>query len=124
MARIMTVDDSRLVRSIITASLGEAGYETVEAENGKEAMELLEQLDKEDAQIDLMFLDVNMPEMGGLEVVEQVKNDTRYEDVIILMVTTMNEMETVIDAINLGVSGYIKKPFKESSIVEALGKVL
>ena len=41
MARIMTVDDSRLVRSIITASLSEAGYETVEAENGKQAMELI-----------------------------------------------------------------------------------
>ena len=56
MARIMTVDDSRLVRSIITASLGEAGYETVEAENGKEAMELLAE-----NPVDLILLDVMMP---------------------------------------------------------------
>ena len=58
MTKIMTVDDSRLVRSIIAAALGEHGYETVEAENGEQALELL----KTDS-FDLVLLDVMMPVM-------------------------------------------------------------
>ena len=117
MARIMTVDDSRLVRSIITASLGEAGYETVEAENGKQAMELLAE-----APVDLILLDVMMPVMDGPTMLATLR--AADNEVPVILLTSKTETSVIARCMQHNLTDYIVKPVKTDELTMKVGKVL
>ena len=117
MARIMTVDDSRLVRSIITASLGEAGYETVEAENGKQAMELLAE-----APVDLILLDVMMPVMDGPTMLASLR--AADNEVPVILLTSKTETSVIARCMQHNLTDYIVKPVKTDELTMKVGKVL
>lgn len=120
--KVLCADDSGIMRRIIRDSVDVLGYDFLEAKNGREAMELL---DQNLSEVVLMILDWNMPEMTGIEVLEKVKSDPRYQNIPVMMVTTESERENVIRAIKTGAKHYVTKPFTHedltTKILECLG---
>ncbi len=119
--RIITVDDSSTMRRIIKNTLKRIGYgdEILEAENGKEALEILENTD-----VDLIITDWNMPVMDGLTFVKKVRANKKFDDVPIIMVTTEAAKEDIITALKAGVNNYIVKPFTPQVLKEKIEAVM
>ena len=113
--RALVIDDSRTVRAIIGKILREAGLEVIEAANGREGLERLQQLGAE-----LVLVDWNMPEMDGLEFIRAVRADRTYDAVRIMMVTTETEQEQVIRALDAGANEYLMKPFTKEVLIAKL----
>lgn len=111
------MDDSRLVRSIITASLEEAGYETVQAENGKEAIDLLKS-----EPVDLILLDVMMPVMDGPTMLAELRGSGNQVPVILL--TSKTETSVIARCMQHNLTDYIVKPVKTDELSVKVHKVL
>jgi two-component system chemotaxis response regulator CheY len=114
--RALIIDDSRSMRSILGRMLTGLGFEVVEAGNGKEALQRLE----EPGKFDLALVDWNMPEMNGFEFVRAVRAKQTYDGVLLMMVTTETEMENVVRALAAGANEYVMKPFTKEVILEKL----
>lgn len=115
--RALVVDDSKAMRLILAKMLKEVGFDEVyEAEHGREALELLDQIDN----VELMLVDWNMPEMNGFDFVCAVRSDNTYDNVLVMMVTTETEMSQVVKALEAGVNEYVMKPFTKEVILEKL----
>ena len=112
----LVVDDSRAMRMILSRIMRELGFETYEAENGQEALELLQQV----GSIDLALVDWNMPVMNGLEFILAVRSNPRYADTRILMVTSETDLGNVTEALAAGADEYAMKPFDRSMIIDKL----
>lgn len=118
---MLIVDDSSTMRRIIKNTLLRLGYTNVlEAGNGIEALEVLDQ----NHDIGVLITDWNMPEMNGLELVRKTRSDERFLDIPIIMVTTEGGKAEVITAIKAGVNNYIVKPFTPQVLKEKLEMVL
>lgn len=119
--KLVVVDDSSTMRRIIKNTLIRLGYTDIyEGEDGVKGWEAL------DANPDtgMLITDWNMPEMNGLELVQKVRADARFEDLPIIMVTTEGGKAEVITALKAGVNNYIVKPFTPQVLKEKLGAVL
>lgn len=119
MKKALVVDDSSTVRSIISKMLSSKGFSAVQADNGKEALAVLEQ----NKDISLALVDWNMPVMNGIEFVRQARRDHTYQAMKIIMVTTETEMTQVMSALEAGVDEYIMKPFTKEIFEEKLSMV-
>lgn len=121
--RMMTVDDSSVVRKIIRAASGVLEYELEEAESGLEALEILE---KFDGKIDLILLDWNMPGMNGYELLQKIKSTPKYKNIPVMMVTTEGQKENIVMAVKAGAAHYMTKPFAMEDLIkrilECMGK--
>jgi two-component system chemotaxis response regulator CheY len=115
--RVLCVDDSRATRNIIRCAVDLLNFEFLEASNGREAMELLEQ---EKEGIDLVLLDWNMPEMDGITLLKILKADPRFQKIPVTMVTTEVERHKVIEAIGAGAHNYVMKPFTQENLIEKI----
>jgi len=121
-ARVLIVDDSSVMRKIVGRSLRQAGLEIVElleASNGSEALTLV----KENS-LDLILSDINMPLMDGLEFVRQLRCVETARRVPVIMITTEAGEAHVVQALSLGASGYIRKPFTAEQIKERVMPLL
>lgn len=116
--KILSVDDSAIIRKIIRSGVELLDFELVEAADGYEALELLSQPEEE---IGLILLDWNMPGMDGLTFLQKVKSELALKDIPIMMVTTESEKESIIIAIQAGAINYLVKPF---TIEELMKKIL
>jgi len=120
--KIRTLYDSRIIRKIIKGVISTLEYETVEADCGSAAMELL---GKANGEIALVLLDWNMPGMNGLEVLQAIKADEGLKEIPVMMVTTEAEKSNIVKAIQNGAANYLTKPFQQeelvSKIMECLG---
>lgn len=116
--KILSIDDSVIIRKIIRSGVELLEYEMLEASDGIEALELLEQSSEE---VGLILLDWNMPGMDGLVFLEQVKHTQSLQAIPIMMVTTESEKENIIKAIQAGAINYLVKPF---TIEELMKKIL
>lgn len=120
MKQVLVVDDSATLRRMVMASLrGAQGLAFHEAGNGLEAIERLAL-----APVDLMILDLNMPDMHGLEVVKFVRAHERYRDLPIIVLTTRGDQESREAALACGASIYLTKPFTPESLVEQARQLL
>ena len=117
MSKIMIVDDSRTIRTIIRRILLELGYEVCEAGNGVEALRVFEV--EKDA-VKLLLVDWNMPEMNGFELLKQLRQNPELSWLKIVMVTTETEMDHMASALEAGADEYIMKPFTKDILVEKL----
>ena len=122
--RILVVDDSEDWRDLTEAALLTAGYKHVStAESAAHAYEklgLIVPTHDRNAAADLIVLDVMMPEIDGIEACAQIRNDARYADVPVIMVTAAHDMESLSSAFIAGATDYITKPFNR---VELLARV-
>jgi two-component system, chemotaxis family, chemotaxis protein CheY len=115
--RAIVIDDSRAIRMILRRIVGQAGFEVLEAEDGKEAIEILAGLD---AAPELALIDWNMPNMNGLEFVSAARADKRLRDMSLVMVTTESEQSQVARALAAGAHEYVIKPFTSDALLEKL----
>ena len=112
----LIVDDSSVMRKIVERSLRQAGEELVrvfEAANGQEALDSIRA-----NPVDLIFSDINMPTMDGLEFVRQLKIQQLGVGIPIVMITTEGSESNVVEAISNGARGYIRKPFTTDQVKE------
>ncbi|MEG1805845.1 MAG: EAL domain-containing protein, partial [Clostridia bacterium] len=107
MPRVLVVEDKLINRKMLRKILSN-DYECVEAENGKEALAVLE---KSFNTIDIVILDLQMPIMTGVEFLEVVKDDTRFNQIPIIIATTSEDLEVEHHALELGAIDYISKPY-------------
>lgn len=110
--KILLADDERSLRELLRVLFEGAGYEFIEAEDGKNA---LEQIKK--SKPDLIILDVNMPKMNGFQVLEHIKKDSKTRDIPVVMLTTRAEQEDIETGMELNADQYIPKPFDSKKIL-------
>lgn len=114
--KALVIDDSRAIRMIIARQLSSLGFTTVEASDGREALQAVASA----GPFDVALVDWNMPVMNGLEFVRAIRRDRAYDEMAIMMVTTESEQSQVLAAIEAGASEYLMKPFSPESIEEKL----
>lgn len=119
---ILVVDDSRTARAFIKKALQLAGIDIgalFEAENGRLALEVLHE-----RWIDLVLADINMPEMTGVEMVQQMRQDGLMQTVPVVIVSTERSATRIAELKAAGVRDYINKPFTPENIKETVDRIL
>jgi two-component system chemotaxis response regulator CheY len=112
---VLVVDDSSTVRQQVSLALKQAGFATLEAADGREAIATIES----NRNIDMVVCDVNMPHVNGLEMVERVKAKPDHAKLPILMLTTEGQPSLIRRAREAGAVGWIVKPFDANQLVQA-----
>lgn len=107
--RLLIVDDNKVNRLLLSRSVELLGHKAEVAENGKIAMEMLQ-----DAAFDLLLLDIEMPEMDGFEVLEAIQNDPNLRDLPVIVTSSLEGLENVVRCIELGAQDYIPKPVNKT----------
>ena len=107
--KILVVDDERLIRNVIREYLENEKYEVLEAENGFDALRVLET-----NKVDLIILDIMMPRMDGFETLKEIR---KTKDTPVIMLSAMKEEEDKLSSFNLGVDDYVTKPFSPKELV-------
>jgi two-component system chemotaxis response regulator CheY len=117
---ILIVEDSATTRALIRAVIEELGeFETVEASSGFEALKMLPQ-----QEYDLIITDINMPDINGLELINFVRNNPRYNHIPIIIVSTERSEEDKKRGMALGATAYVTKPFKSLELQEIIKKTI
>lgn len=115
---VLIVDDSAAIRKILLRVLRQADVpvgEVYEAGDGLEALETLKS-----QKVGLVLSDINMPNMDGLQLLGQLRSRHEYKYLPVVMITTEGSQNKVLEAINLGAAGYVRKPFTAEQIKEKL----
>ncbi len=119
--KLFVVDDSLMARKVIKTVAGALGFETIEAQDGIEALEMLPNIYSE---ISLILLDWNMPGLSGYDVLVKIRENDLYAQLPIMMVTTEGQKSHIVAAIRAGANNYLTKPFTadelESKLMECL----
>jgi two-component system chemotaxis response regulator CheY len=119
---ILIVDDSLPMRAVLKKTVKASGFnvgQIYEAANGKEALQILKQ-----EWMDLVLSDYNMPEMNGIELIEEMKKDEVFRTIPVVIVTTEGSRERIEWFMKMGVSEYIKKPFTPEEIRSKLNHIV
>ena len=111
MTKIMIVDDEFDIRLVLTMTLEDSGYEVDQAVNGSEALANVRSINP-----DLVLLDINMPEMDGFQVLEQLKAFRDTADIPVLMISARSRPRDREDALFMGAVDYITKPWSEGEL--------
>lgn len=120
--RVLIMDDSSVMRKIIERALRQSGIESLvvyEACSGVEGLEVLRS-----KQVELILSDINMPSMDGLEFLRQVRIQNLADGVPVVMITTESSEEHVMQAIQAGARGYLRKPFTPDQVRERVAPLL
>ncbi|MDD2804049.1 MAG: response regulator [Elusimicrobiales bacterium] len=110
--KILIADDDDDLRDLVEMVLGSAGYTVLANNNGKRAWETLQ---KEGA--DLAVLDINMPEMDGLELLDLIRNDDRFKEMPVMLLTARKGMDERAKGLERGADDYLTKPFDNDELV-------
>ncbi|PLX76923.1 MAG: hypothetical protein C0615_06020 [Desulfuromonas sp.] len=116
--KVLIVDDSKLVRTILAAPLDEAGYEVSEATNGEEALRLISEQPP-----NMLITDLNMPGMNGIDLIKEVRKDSINRFMPILMLTGEDDEAVKKAGREAGVSGWIAKPVRPEKILAVVNMV-
>ncbi|MEM6471453.1 MAG: response regulator [Planctomycetota bacterium] len=115
--RTLIIDDSKAMRRILGKIMTNLGFEISEAENGRKGLECLL---ADEAGFDVILVDWNMPEMTGLEFIEDVRSRDEYANQKLVMVTTETEPARMVRALMAGVDEFVMKPFTPEILFEKL----
>ena len=115
--KILVTDDSKLIHKMFEVLLRQ--YKLVHAHDGLEALQCL----GNHADIDLILLDINMPRMSGLEFLNQIKSDTMFKDIPVVIISTEGKEEDTLRGLEAGASAYIKKPFGNQELLEVIQRL-
>ncbi len=110
--KIMVVDDSESVRKFVSSFLKKHGYETIEAKDGKQALELINE-----NEIDLLITDLQMPKMNGFKLSENIRSLEKYKDLPIIILTAQVGKKQEQKSEAVGANAFISKPFKEDDLI-------
>lgn len=110
---ILVVDDCRTTRKIISLYLDGAGYKTIMAANGVEAVEKLIR-----TKVDFIITDLNMPQMDGIELTRWIRSNATFKDIPLVILTTEQDDLSRIKGINTGASAYLTKPITRERLID------
>lgn len=119
---ILIVDDSKLVPAVIKQTLEMVQIETdscYQAKNGQEGLEILR-----NHKIDLVFSDIHMPIMDGVEMIDTMRKDETLKDIPVIVVSSEGSQQRIDYLKNIGIKSFIQKPFTPESISEAIETVM
>lgn len=119
---LLIVDDSSIVRKVFRRALDMTDVQLgslFEAENGQQALEILER-----EWVDLIFLDINMPVMNGVEFLSALRQSDQRGSTPVIIVSTEGSKERKEQILEQGISGYLRKPVSPEELVEAIHQVL
>jgi CheY-like chemotaxis protein len=103
---LLVVDDNETNRDLLARHLERQGHTVAVAENGRQALEMIQR-----DRFDLVLLDVIMPEMNGYQVLQRLKSDEAWRDIPVIMISALDEMDSVVRCIKMGAEDYLPKPF-------------
>ncbi|MGA2501218.1 MAG: response regulator, partial [Tepidisphaeraceae bacterium] len=106
MAKILAVDDARDVLALLTRYLGGQGYEVITAQNGAEALSVLPF-----ERPDVVLMDVDMPEMDGIEACRRIKANEQFQAIPVIMLTAKTSDDDIVRGLDAGADDYVSKPF-------------
>lgn len=115
---IMIVDDSSSVRDVVSIALKGAGYDVIEASDGKDALAKLN-----GQKVHLIVSDVNMPNMDGISLVKEVKQHPQYKFIPIMMLTTESQDAKKEEGKEAGAKAWLVKPFQPPALLSAVAKL-
>ena len=116
MNKILVIDDEPIVRTSCERTLAPEGYDVTSAASGKEGLEMLEK-----ETFGLVLLDLKMPDMDGIEVLDHIKN--KWPDTKVVMVTGYSTVDTAVQALRFGAFNFIEKPFTPDTLLKAVKEV-
>ncbi|MDX1678796.1 response regulator [Arsukibacterium sp.] len=116
---ILVVDDSSSVRQVVGIALKGAGYEVIEASDGKDALSKLT-----GQRVHLIISDVNMPNMDGITFVKEVKKLPAYKFTPIIMLTTESQESKKLEGQAAGAKAWVVKPFQPAQMLAAVSKLV
>lgn len=117
--KIMIIDDSASIRQVVNLTLKKAGYDVVEASDGKDALAKLNG-DK----LNLIVCDVNMPNMDGISFLKELKTNPKYKFTPVVMLTTESQETKKQEGKAAGARAWVVKPFKPEQMLEAISKLV
>ena len=115
---VLIVDDSATVRKVVKRTISQAGFVIdafIEARNGLDALEQLQQITPS-----LVVTDLNMPEMGGIELIQAMKQREDLRDIPCVVISTEGSHEVIDRMLDLGVVGFIQKPFRPEELAPVI----
>ncbi len=115
---VLTVDDSRTIREMVSFTLKGAGFDVIEAEDGKLALQAVA-----NKKPDLIITDLNMPNMDGLTLIRELRAQNDFKSTPILMLTTEQGDDKKSEGRSAGATGWIVKPFDPEKLIQVVGKV-
>jgi len=115
---VLVADDDEMFRELVTEILTQGGYAVVRAEDGQAAWDAMQR-----KKVDIAVLDLNMPRMDGLELTRKIRDDAKYRDLPVLMLTVRAMVEDQVSGYERGADDYLTKPF-DSKMLLARVKVL
>lgn len=116
----MVIDDDPVVRMLVKEILGAEGYNVREAENGRKGCESLEG----DPAVNIVILDVNMPDMGGLDALTRLRVHSKTQSLPVIMLTGEDKPDDIMAGYGVGADYYITKPFTRDQLLYGLNLVL
>ena len=117
--KVLTVDDSKTIRMIVKKAFKSFDCEIVEAENGQEGLDAAGR-----EKPDLIILDITMPVMTGVEMLEKLKSDAGLKNIPVIMLTAESGKDNVMQIVKMGVQNYMVKPFKGEQLIERVRSVV
>jgi two-component system, chemotaxis family, chemotaxis protein CheY len=118
--KILVVDDSAAIRQSISFILKQEGYETVEATDGQEALNMLGPIEA----LDLIITDVNMPNLDGIGFIRKAREIAKFKFTPILVLTTESQGSKMNEGKEAGATGWIVKPFNSDKLLGIVKKVV
>jgi two-component system chemotaxis response regulator CheY len=112
---LLIVDDSASMRQMVSFTLKDAGYDVIDAKNGKDALTKLN-----GTKIAMVITDLNMPEMDGIELIKQLRGKPGFKFTPIVMLTTESQESKKVAGKQAGASGWIVKPFRPEQLLETV----
>lgn len=112
--RVLIVDDADFLRTVLEDILTKRGHAVLQAKNGSEGLEVLR-----NEQVDVCVLDIVMPGMSGMEVLERIKKE--QPGIKVVMLSAMSRKRLVEQALQLGADAFVVKPFQEECLIERIG---
>jgi len=116
--KALTVDDSRTMREMVSFTLKGAGFDVIEAEDGRDALAKLG-----DQKVDVIITDLNMPNMNGFELIISLRANPNYKYTPILMLTTEGDDSKKGEGKAAGATGWLVKPFNPEKLIAVIEKV-
>ncbi len=116
----LVIDDSSTMRSILKRYLRQMNYEVLEAGNGREALQRCQ----EAQDIDVALVDWNMPVMNGIDFVRKLRSQKEHDHVKLMMVTTENDADRIVEALGAGANEFVMKPFTFEVLEEKMALLL
>jgi len=116
---IMTVDDSTSVRQMVTFTLREAGYDVLEAVDGKDALSKIQS-----RPVHMLITDLNMPNMDGIELIRNIRAGSTCKFIPIIMLTTESQESRKLEGKSAGATGWIVKPFTKQQMLAVVKRMI